>query len=950
MAELKLTGIRVVQEGADQVKAELLSVGTVGDAAAAKVASAFQATAQAAQQAGQQMNVSQRAAMQMGVSLEQLAAAANGDAAALRALSAATQQFTAAATQNSVAVARMSAPAVAFRQEIEQITRMSAPAVSGFRQLAEVQERGIVAAGRFNQEISTHVGLSHSAVIGFGELARGVGKVAEAGHVGAFAMREFSGAAMRLGSELGPLGGLAGIFVLLGGVIVETFTKARREIEETQKKFQEEIAKMANAGRASEIEQRQRALLYGQPFDEKNQLRAVSRYAPGAFAGSLADLEAHFAALQQQIPRDATMAPAKIADEWNKVVKALDEARTQFAALRTAALNVANQPAEMSGLLPVITVEKITDAQKELEAQAKFTAASMDRITDSLKRADPEWTLNEQQYQTTIDLLKTLNAQEDTLTKIGERNARAGAAQVNAAAEQIKQADKYSDDLSKIWRDGIARITTDGFKSFLDFAEDLNQLFTRIMDRMAEQARKLGKEAGGAGYTALGIGVSAISGGVAGYQSGDPGIGAIAGGLAGSAFGPVGIAVGALAGLTGGLLGGAKAARERKEAEDQLRRSYDQSIAQIKNQLGDISDPDFAKLQAGVQFDALRKTAADMSNSIFAAFGITTSSLKDRLKVIDDLQQRRIKQIEDEAAATAAATKAAQEAAAAEAALAEARKNASAQGNFQLRFLNATGQGDAAFALQQQLELDQAIADGLDAISIRLLEQAQAAEKAQREQQKQTELLQDQLSTAQQQYDALKQVYDSLTAFKSSLAVGQYSPLSPRQQLDAARGQLNTLYQAALGGDQAAAGQFSGVASQFLEASRRYNASGAGYQIDFNSVNVMTDQLTRLFGQQMTDAQKQVSLLQQQLDVLKSIDASTITIAQRPLTPQIPTPIPVGGSGPRLDPNAVISADGFIAVVAAIEENTAAVNANTTLTKRSIDGLTAATANRRAAS
>jgi hypothetical protein len=235
-----------------------------------------------------------------------------------------------------------------------------------------------------------------------------------------------------------------------------------------------------------------------------------------------------------------------------------------------------------------------------------------------------------------------------------------------------------------------------------------------------------------------------------------------------------------------------------------------------------------------------------------------------------------------------------------------------------------------------------------------LLTQAQAAEKAQREQQKQTQLLQDQLSAAQQQYDALKQVYDSLTAFKSSLAIGQYSPLSPRQQLDAARGQLNTLYQAALGGDQAAAGQFSGAAQSFLDASRRYNASGAGYVLDYNSVNVMTDKLTEQFGRQMTDAQKQVSLLQQQLDVLKSIDASTITLAQRPLTPSIPTPTPVGGSGPRIeagagaDASVAVTAAGFNLLSAKLDTLTEAVETNTTLTTRKLDSLTTATANRRA--
>jgi hypothetical protein len=182
MAELKLTGIRVVEEGAGQVKAELLSVGDAGD----KVEASFRATARAATESAQQMNVSARAAQQMGVSLDQLAAAANGDAAAMRALAAATNQVTVAATQASGAFTRMSAPGVSgFRQleqEVVSIVRMSAPAVSGFRQLADAQETVKVSSGRLNEEIGHTSGLSHSAVIGIGELARGVGRVAEAGN------------------------------------------------------------------------------------------------------------------------------------------------------------------------------------------------------------------------------------------------------------------------------------------------------------------------------------------------------------------------------------------------------------------------------------------------------------------------------------------------------------------------------------------------------------------------------------------------------------------------------------------------------------------------------------------------------------------------------------------------------------------------------------------------
>src|SRR5438270_12390804 len=49
-------------------------------------------------------------------------------------------------------------------------------------------------------------GMSHTAAIGLGELARGFGRVAESGNLSAFAVREFTGAAFRLGGALGATG------------------------------------------------------------------------------------------------------------------------------------------------------------------------------------------------------------------------------------------------------------------------------------------------------------------------------------------------------------------------------------------------------------------------------------------------------------------------------------------------------------------------------------------------------------------------------------------------------------------------------------------------------------------------------------------------------------------------------------------------------------------------
>jgi hypothetical protein len=1008
-------GIRVTLEGVDEGKSSLVSLGDTGSASAKKVEDSFRQTSEAARQLTADLTPGQRLMAQLGVTADQVGAAMMGEASAMRTLAQAQDRVTASAVQTTAALTRMSAPAVQFRQEIEQITRLSAPAVSGFRQM----EEAVVASTR----------MAAPAVTGFRQLVvaqEDAGKAAGVHglQLGRLNMEAGTAAGRILGlntalSRLtamigGAVAGYGPTIALLGAIVLvsaayEKLTESTKQAEEAQKKLNDardhylsslgrpagdlgasstadaEVAARTKAQIAALTAQRDSLNANAAPgntaFEQSNALnnKIVELTKTYNTASNAAKATGEEVTRLTNASKQAAEQAALEVEHQNALNAAYGQNSVAIARInadyklrsdliRDAALYVGQEHVQMDAAAKSMHDASIAAAENaagvgELRSKTAELNVALPALTAGLYDLQPSMVAVNGLWAEQAHTLDTLfpNAQRlrdeyaaivKNLRDIAAANEAAARKKVDQTADQIKQANKYSDDLQKIWRDGIAKITTDGFKSFLDFAEDLNQLFTRIMDRMAERARQLGKEAGGAGYKALGYGVAAVSGFTSGYASGDAGTGVVGGALAGSAFGPYGALIGGLAGLTGGLLGGAQAAKQRRDAEEQLRQSLQASARDIQHQIGAISDLDAAIAQAEAQRAAAIKADLEAYGDFRSKFtgkndGSATSAIDATNKLFDDYIAWLKKQDE----ATKAATKAAEEAAAAQQALADAQKNLSAQGNYQLRFLNATGQGDAGFKLQQQLEMDQAIADGLDAISIRLLTQAQAAEAAQREQQKQTQLLQDQLSTAQQSYDALKGVVDGLTAFKSSLAIGQYSPLSPRQQLDAARGQLNTLYQAALGGDQGAAGQFSGAAQSFLDASRKYNASGAGYVLDYNSVNVMTDKLTAEFGRQMTDAQKQVSLLQQQLDVLKSIDTNTILIAQRPLTPTVPTPVPVGGSGPRLDPtaaaSAVISAEGFSAVVAAIEENTAAVNTNTSITKQRLDSLTAAATNRR---
>lgn len=143
-------------------------------------------------------------------------------------------------------------------------------------------------------------------------------------------------------------------------------------------------------------------------------------------------------------------------------------------------------------------------------------------------------------------------------------------------AEKAREAAKrYAEDMRQIWRDGISRIITDGTKSFRDFFEDVLQMFSRLMSRMAAESSIGNDKTKSMLYKGLGLGSSAIGGAFTGYQigqqSGSAGLGGIGGALSGAAFGQqilpgIGAVVGGLAGLAGGLLGGAKAAREHAES------------------------------------------------------------------------------------------------------------------------------------------------------------------------------------------------------------------------------------------------------------------------------------------------------------------------------------------------------------------------------------------------
>jgi len=212
---------------------------------------------------------------------------------------------------------------------------------------------------------------------------------------------------------------------------------------------------------------------------------------------------------------------------------------------------------------------------------------------------------------------------------------------------------RYQQDLVSIWRDGFERMAADASKSMHALAGDVADTLDRARARIAYEGNNEG-----AGYNALALGSIGLGAAVSGYGVGRSlggGVGSAVGGAAtgaliGSEILPgIGTLVGGLAGLTGGLLGGADAAHQRQRAEEQLRQSLTQTIEQIKAQVGVI--PEIAGQIAAVhqQFDALRHQA-EQSGGSYADF-------LDTFHTLNDLEIRRIAQLEEEAVALRESTR-----------------------------------------------------------------------------------------------------------------------------------------------------------------------------------------------------------------------------------------------------------------------------------------------------
>lgn len=160
---------------------------------------------------------------------------------------------------------------------------------------------------------------------------------------------------------------------------------------------------------------------------------------------------------------------------------------------------------------------------------------------------------------------------------------------------------------------------------------------------------------------------------------------------------------------------------------------------------------------------------------------------------------------------------------------------------------------DAAFA--DQIELAEA---NLRVVEQGFADQIDTAKEALR-------TAESQLRTQERTVDELRRVVENLAEFRQSLLTSDLSTLSPARQLEVARDAFTALAGQAMGGSASAAAGLPAASRTFLDASRKYNASGVRYQSDWDAVNNVLYTVQGKIAGQLTIEEQMLSALNEQV-------------------------------------------------------------------------------------
>lgn len=549
---------------------------------------------------------------------------------------------------------------------------------------------------------------------------------------------------------------------------------------------------------------------------------------------------------------------------------------------------------------------------RELAADLPALTAAFDALPPSLTAVNIGLVQTVGQYDAVMSVQTMLIQKHDDIKKsldqLAAKNKQTTDAQQTETARNIVAQQKAADEMDKIWADGFEKIFTNGLKSWNNFFGDVLQLFSKVMAQMRKDGNIFGND-----FKALNVGSAGLTAGIAGYSVGSQigssagGVGAgslltagssgaTAGALAGTAILPgigtaIGAIVGELTGVAGALISGAKAAKERKDTEDQLRTSLLTSVNAMRVLAGVASPLSQSLLENAAAFKKLR----DDNDAAFAGTK-NQAQRESQLAEINGLEAIRIQQLKDDAAALhgsfmndlevrnlrahgmSAEADAMADTIARGKELQDAIKQfgASSEEVATLMKVQAEEMANAAFAAFSGKN-QAAFAANLQAMNDKI-----AADNAARDALKQ--IAQDQLNVAQEQLDVVtksldlqKKAVDSLRATvdalhkqSDSLKLSTLSPLSANDRYNEAKSQYDILSEQVAAGDQTKIGDFTAAQTAWLTESRAMFGSSGRYAQDFAQAQAFNATLTDHFETQLSTEEQILAVLQSQSNQLNA--------------------------------------------------------------------------------
>lgn len=137
-----------------------------------------------------------------------------------------------------------------------------------------------------------------------------------------------------------------------------------------------------------------------------------------------------------------------------------------------------------------------------------------------------------------------------------------------------------------------------------------------------------------------------------------------------------------------------------------------------------------------------------------------------------------------------------------------------------------------------------------------------------------------------------------LTKYRASLYSGPAAALSPEAQYMADKAEFERVAALAGQGNEQALGDLQGVSQAYLDASRAYYASSAGYFADLEAVRAAVTNAEGIAGSQATIADQQLTELKSMVSGILDLNETTLTMAQALANYQAAIAVAFGGVAP----------------------------------------------------